>query len=240
MNAEVKLSTLSELGIDVLPRKGKFVSLPLQTTLEAPCSLKWTNFQHSLELGAFSYQVSGNCFAGKIGRYCSFGENVEIGRQNHPLTWASTSPIFYIGNKIFDQISHLPNYKEYESYKFNTSSAPTKVKFTTIGNDVWIGHGAQIMAGVSIGDGAVVAAGAVVSKNVPPYAVVAGNPAQIKKMRINPEWISPLLRFKWWRFAPWDLQHLDPSNMGEFVKGISLLDKKNEYNPKKINMKDIN
>ena len=60
MNAEVKLSTLSELGIDVLPRKGKFVSLPLQTTLEAPCSLKWTNFQHSLELGAFSYQVSGN------------------------------------------------------------------------------------------------------------------------------------------------------------------------------------
>ena len=239
MKTEIKLSTLKELGIDVLPRSGKFVSLPLQTTLEAPCSLKWVKFEHSLELGAFSYQVSGSCFAGKIGRYCSFGENVEIGRQNHPLTWASTSPIFYLGNKVFDQISHLPGYKEYESFKFKTSSAPTKVKFTTIGNDVWIGHGAQIMAGVSIGDGAVVAAGAVVSKNVPPYAVVAGNPAQIKKMRVDPRWISPFLRLQWWRFAPWHLQHLDPSNVVEFVKGVSLLDKKDEYKPKKINVIDI-
>ena len=81
---------------------------------------------------------------------------------------------------------------------------------TTIGNDVWIGHGATVVAGVTIGDGAVVAQGAVVARDVPPYAVVAGNPAVIKKFRLPPHLISPMLRCRWWRFAPWQLAHLDP------------------------------
>ncbi|MEP4309738.1 MAG: antibiotic acetyltransferase, partial [Lentilitoribacter sp.] len=78
----------------------------------------------------------------------------------------------------------------------------TKVKVTTIGNDVWIGHGALIKAGVTIGDGAIIAAHSVVARDVPAYATVAGNPAVIKKFRLPPELITPMVRCKWWEYAP--------------------------------------
>ena len=69
-----------------------------------------------------------------------------------------------------------------------------------IGNDVWIGMNTTIYSGVDIGDGAVVAGNAVVTKSVPPYAVVAGNPARIVKYRFTPDIIEKLLKYKWWNF----------------------------------------
>ena len=89
---------------------------------------------------------------------------------------------------------------------------------TTIENDVWIGHGAFIRAGVRVGTGAVVAAHAVVVKNVPPYAVVAGNPATIKKFRINSQHIGPLLALQWWRYAAWDLADLPLDDVAQFME----------------------
>src|SRR3990167_8768977 len=68
----------------------------------------------------------------------------------------------------------------------------------TIGNDVWIGEGVRVMQGVTIGDGAIIGAGAVVAKDVPPYAVVAGNPATVRKYRFSPWVIERLLKLKWW------------------------------------------
>ncbi len=68
----------------------------------------------------------------------------------------------------------------------------------TIGNDVWIGSGALILSGASIGDGAVVAAHSVVTKPVPPYAIVAGNPARVVKYRFDEATIQELLALKWW------------------------------------------
>ncbi|MDO8392273.1 MAG: DapH/DapD/GlmU-related protein [Actinomycetota bacterium] len=70
-----------------------------------------------------------------------------------------------------------------------------------IGNDVWIGSDAIILSGVAIGDGAVVAAGAVVTKSVPPYSVVAGNPAGVLRLRFDERSIQRLLVVKWW---DWD------------------------------------
>ena len=72
-----------------------------------------------------------------------------------------------------------------------------------IGNDVWIGVSSYILNGVTIGDGAIVAAYSIVTKDVPPYALVAGNPAQIKKYRFSPEIIRKLLKIKWW---DWDVE----------------------------------
>lgn len=207
------------------------VSLPVQSRIEAPSSLKWTQYEHSLHLGAFSYQVSGYCFAARIGRYCSFGESVQIGRQDHPLTWISTSPAYYLGDRLFSLGDDFRDAKKYHSYKFSFQGPPTKAKITKIGNDVWIGHGAYISAGVTIGDGAIVAAHAVVAKDVPPYAVVAGNPAVIKKYRLPAELISPILRSGWWRFAPWQMQHLDPSDPVRFVEGISQMRNEPEFAP---------
>jgi chloramphenicol O-acetyltransferase type B len=234
----VSNKTLEALGIEVLRRGLSWsVSLPAHTRIEAPASLKWTEYDHSIELGAFSYQVSGYCFGARIGRYCSFGEGVQIGRQNHPMSWVSTSPAFYLGDKLFDLGDHFQNAAAYHSYKFKFQGPPTKARITTIGHDVWIGHGAYIGAGVTIGDGAVVGAHAVVSRDVPPYAVVAGNPAVIKKFRVPPSLISPLLRSRWWRFAPWQMTHLDPSNTHDFVMGILAMTEAEPFQPEVFDMK---
>lgn len=227
MNEQVSIPWLKSHGIEVLNRgKGlaNKVALPRNTRIEAPASLKWTQYEFKLELGAFSYQVSGYCFGAKIGRYCSFGEEVQIGRQNHPMSWISTSPAFYLGDRLFELEDGFEGSERYHNYAFNFEGPPTTPKITTIGNDVWIGHGAQIMAGVTIGDGAIVASGAVVSKDVPPYATVAGNPAVIKKWRVPPLFVSPLLRTKWWRYAPWQLAHLDPTDIQGFLQGVQKID----------------
>jgi tetrahydrodipicolinate N-succinyltransferase len=71
-------------------------------------------------------------------------------------------------------------------------------KHVTVGNDVWTGHNVNVMAGVSVGDGAIIAAGSVVTKNVPPYAIVAGVPATAKRLRFPERTIERLLRLRWW------------------------------------------
>jgi acetyltransferase-like isoleucine patch superfamily enzyme len=70
-----------------------------------------------------------------------------------------------------------------------------------IGNDVWVGAGAIILSGVSIGDGAIVAAGAVVTKDVPPYAIVGGNPAKLIRYRFSEDQIAKLLSISWWNWS---------------------------------------
>lgn len=219
-------------GVEVLPRSsGKQLKLPVGTRLEAPSSLKWTEYQHSLELGAFSYHVSGYAFAARVGRYCSFGEGVQIGRQNHPTDWASTSPAFYLKDRLFDIGEGFHGAEEFHADQTCAQGPSTTVRITKIGNDVWIGHGAYIAAGVTIGHGALVAAHAVVVKDVPPFAVVAGNPAVIKKWRLAPELISPMLRCAWWRFAPWQLKPLCPADPARFIHNVMHLSAEHVFEP---------
>ncbi len=217
---QVSTKALCNKGIEVLDRPGGTISLPEKTIIEAPSGLKWTKYEHSLSLGAFSYQVSGYCAGANIGRYCSFGEDVQIGRQSHPTTWASTSPAFYLGDRIFDLKDGFTGSSDYHTYSSSPSEAPTKLKLTEIGHDVYIGHGAFISAGVTIGTGAIVAAKSVVAKDVPDYAIVAGNPAVIKGFRLPTSIISPLLKSNWWQFAPWQLSHLDPAKPFAFLQGV--------------------
>ncbi len=236
---DISIRRLRQRGVEVLSRGDLgmgTVTLPLQTRIEAPASLKWTQYEHSLHLGAFSYQASGYAFAARIGRYCSFGEDVQIGRQNHPLHLISTSPAFYLGDAMFDLGTGFAGSEAWREYAFSHTTPPTTARETHIGNDVWIGHGAYIAAGVTIGDGAVVAGHAVVTKPVPPYAVVAGNPAVIKKYRIDPLFISPMLRSRWWRFAPWQLAHLDISKPMAFVVGVNAIDGATAFAPDVVDL----
>lgn len=233
----VPIQHLAAKGVEVLPRgPSGSVDLPRSSRLEAPSSLKWTKYEHSLELGAFSYQVSGYCCAAQIGRYCSFGEDVQIGRQNHPTDWVSTSPAFYLGDRLFDLGDDFADAAAYHNHAFEYDGPATRLQKTRIGNDVWIGHGAYVAAGITIGDGAIVAARAVVVKDVPPYAVVAGNPSVIKKMRVPSHFISPLLKLQWWQFAPWQLTHLDPSKIGAFLQGLSKMERTAAFAPQVINL----
>jgi len=119
-----------------------------------------------------------------VGSFTSIANNVVIGGAQHPMDWVSMSPVFYEG-------------KDSVKTKFSEHIRPDALK-TKVGNDVWIGQGALIKAGVSIGDGAVVGMGSVVTKNVAPYCIVAGNPARLIKKRFDEDIIDNLLQLKWW------------------------------------------
>jgi acetyltransferase-like isoleucine patch superfamily enzyme len=117
-----------------------------------------------------------------IGSYCSLGENVTlITGGGHRTELASTWPMENILRGVA-----------------NPSRTYYSTANTTIGNDVWIGHGAIITGGVTIGNGAVVSAGSVVYASIPSYAVVLGNPARIIKYRFSKSIREALERIKWW------------------------------------------
>ena len=120
-----------------------------------------------------------------IGKFCSIANYVFIGGAEHPMQWVSTSP-------VFQNAKHSGPTKRFAKHNLPAS------KRTIIENDVWIAHGAIIKAGVKIGNGAVVGAGAIVTKDVPPYAIVAGNPAKIIKYRFDEKTIQGLLNSQWW------------------------------------------
>jgi acetyltransferase-like isoleucine patch superfamily enzyme len=93
----------------------------------------------------------------------------------------------------------------------------------TFGHDVWVGQGAMFSGGVTIGTGAVVAARALVTRDVPPYAIVGGTPAKIIRMRFSEELVQRLLESRWWRFGPDVLQPLDVRDPEGFVDRLAAL-----------------
>jgi acetyltransferase-like isoleucine patch superfamily enzyme len=216
--------------------------LPRNTVLEPPCGIKWMQVEYSLRMGAFSYAVNGYYFHVSIGRYTSIGEQVQIGRGDHPTTWLSTSPAFYRGQPLFDVGEDFAGAAEFHAYRpsLPRGAAPTVLKHTSIGNDVYIGHGAFIRPGIMIGDGAIIGACAVVTKDVAPYTVVAGNPAQFRKFRVPPELISPLLQAAWWQFAPWQLTGIDVTNPRAALDGLEQrMGTLQPYAPQVVSISDL-
>ncbi|MBX3199350.1 MAG: type B chloramphenicol O-acetyltransferase [Labilithrix sp.] len=121
-----------------------------------------------------------------IGSFSSIGTGVSFimaGNQGHRLEWASTFPFFYMTE---------------EPAFAGASDGYQAAGDTVIGNDVWIGAEAVIMAGVRVGDGAVIASRAVVTKDVEPYAIVGGNPAKPIRKRFTDDEIEKLLEMQWW------------------------------------------
>lgn len=233
------IKRLRDAGVSTLLQPGPI--LPDEVFFEPPCSIKWMQIHHSLHLGAFSYGVSGFYFGCRIGRYCSFGEQVQIGRHSHPMHWVSTSPFFY---QSFDSVldMNLPvDIELLPSRDFKRKTVPTVAKITNIGNDVWIGHGAFILPGVTIGDGAVVAAQSVVTKDVPPYGIVAGSPAKLIRYRFDQKIIEMLLDVQWWDFAPWQLKGVDVDDVLSFVAHVKALREAGSipYAPQKLNVLEI-
>ena len=145
------------------------------------------------EVGSYTYGhndieiIHGN--EGKtlrIGKFCSIAKGVIVFLgANHRVDWFTTYPFGHYKQEEFPKVK-----KEH--------GHPSTKGDVTIGNDVWIATNATIMSGVRIGDGAVIAANSVVTKDVPPYTIVAGNPAKQIRKRFSDEVINKLLELKWW------------------------------------------
>ncbi len=139
---------------------------------------------HGVEIGAYTH---GGCFVphafGRnttIGRYSSIARTAFAATLDHPTEFKGMHGFFFNSN-----LGYTDHVREYGQL--------------SVGNDVWLGHNAVISSNVtSIGDGAVIGAGAVVFKDVPPYAVVVGNPGRVVRYRFDPETIERLRAEAWW------------------------------------------
>lgn len=150
------------------------------------------------EIGSYSYlSPNSSLICTKVGKFCSIASNCQIGLPSHSLKYISTSPIFTEKNNALKQ-------------RWITQNHFSPFNKTTIGNDVWIGASSIIIGGIIIGDGAVIAAGSVVTKDVPPYAIVGGTPAKIIKYRFSQEVITKLLQISWWDFSQTKLKKILP------------------------------
>lgn len=159
-----------DIPLNIIPRIGQGALINKKVSFESK----------DVMIGEYTYINGGYIYKSRIGKFCSIGYGISIGPGEHYTERISTFPL---SNRALGQ--------EDES-EFVIKG------LTIIGNDVWIGNNAIIMQGVKIGDGAVVAAGAVVTKNVPPYAIVGGVPAKILRYRFNDNIIEKLLQLKWW------------------------------------------
>src|SRR4029078_10019241 len=133
-------------GVECFLAGGAHISEDL--VVEPPSSIKWMSTYGQVSLGAFSYAVSGYFQDTAIGRYTSIGESVQIGRGSHAMDWLSTSPFFYLQERMFnigDQFAAGPQYFGYLPERPPRGVAPTHTRKIVIGNDVWIGHGAFVM-----------------------------------------------------------------------------------------------
>lgn len=135
-------------------------------------------------------RIKNNCqiYNTTIGAFCALAQNVKVGAGEHPIYFTSTNAIFYSKSKSYKSFSD----NEYFHDEHDVIN---------IGHDVWFGANSSVVGNVNIGSGAVIAYGAVVTKDVPPYAVVGGVPAKIIKMRFSDDVIERLLEIKWWNLS---------------------------------------
>ena len=186
----------------IYPRKGDFQTVYLRNVIKGP-NIEvgeytiYNDFEHDpvdFEKNNVLYHYPVNGDRLKIGKFCSIacGAKFLFTSANHALGSLSTYtfPIFF---------------DEWDLDAKDIASAWDNRGDITIGNDVWIGYGAVILSGVTIGDGAIIGARAVVTRDVPPYTIVGGVPAKPIRKRFDDETVEKLLALKWW---DWDYEKI--------------------------------
>jgi virginiamycin A acetyltransferase len=161
---------------------------------------------HYIDIGMYTY---GGCFSPdnvpggtSIGRYCSFAEKFRILDANHPAKFKSLHPFFF--NPVLGYV---------DDFLISRTQL-------MIGNDVWVGHAAIILPSVmKIENGAIIGAGCVVTENVPPYAVVVGNPGRVIKYRFDEKTIDKIQQSKWWEKNITDIK-ADLHEFSTYIKEI--------------------
>ena len=192
----------------------------------------WFKTNTLFQCGAFSYSFSKIYADVSVGRYSSISHGFTDFSKIHPVDFVTSSPV--TTDDYYRELAHQHG-RDWKILPFDTDYGRI-----VIGNDCWIGTRVMVKGGITIHDGAVVAAGSVVTKDVPPYAIVGGNPARIIKMRFDDRIIEKMLQIRWWDYAYWDLNMLNWRDPEEFtrmfedhVEGI------NRFHPRKIKFSDL-
>lgn len=141
-----------------------------------------------------------------VGKFCSIADNVSLGTTFHPTDYLSTHPFTYFSSMRLGCLG------KQESFVYK--------KPVQIGNDVWIGKGSVIMDGISVGDGAIIGTHAVVTHDVPPYAIVVGVPARVLRYRFDKNTIKDLLNLRWWELDDNTISKLPFSNIQNCIKEL--------------------
>ncbi len=164
---------------------------------------------NSVSIGKYSY-IGNDCFMVNvdIGAFCSIADRVCIGGANHPIERVSSSPVFHEGANVMG--------KNFQSFSYEDTPK------ANIGNDVWIGIGSIVKAGVTIHNGAVVGAGSVVTHDVPAYEIWAGNPARKIRDRFDKETAEKLEKSLWWTKPDAEIKELSEhfDDVATFVGGL--------------------
>ncbi|WP_241507416.1 CatB-related O-acetyltransferase [Pseudomonas sp. AFG_SD02_1510_Pfu_092] len=181
-----------------------------EARIEAPVQLGHIRIEsRQVSIGAHTYIRSDSTLSlvASIGRFCSIGSGCTLGQEKntHPSAWVSSHPFQYENNRL--------------------AYAPA-VTHANIGHDVWIGAEATVLEGVTVGTGAIIATRALVTRDVPPYAIVGGNPARIIRFRHPDELIARLLASKWWELEIDTLKALPLDNPSQFLQAIETLERK--------------
>ena len=190
------------VGMDVIVDEDSFVK---DCSLGNNVQINRRNFIIDSNIGDYTYTGSNTTLKHvKVGKYCSISWNVSCGGAFHDYECLSTSP--------FHQLKQFGFVAENEKVPF---------KKIEIGNDVWIGMNSCILSGgIKVGNGAVIGSGSIVTKDVPDYAIVVGNPARILKYRFDDEIIEYLKQIKWWNFP----KEIIKENISVFKNKITLDD----------------
>ena len=169
----------STLGDNLIVGENTFIQ---NSSLEDNVQINRSNMIVNSTIGSYSYTGMNTVIKHtSVGKFCSISWNVSASGGGHNYNAITPHPFI-----------HLP------SFGIVSEKTDLEIKHISIGNDVWIGMNSCILQGITIGNGAVIGAGSVVTKDVPPYAIVAGNPARIIKYRFDSEMIDKLLSLQWW------------------------------------------
>lgn len=177
---------------------------------------------HSVFIGSlgFGSYIGTRCsISAEIGRFTSIASDVTCVSGRHPVgyPYATTSPLFFslIPNRVRKGMTFATK-ELFEEHKYAVREKKLSVK---IGSDCWIGQGAKLIEGITIGDGAIILAYAVVTKDVPPYAIVGGIPAKVIRYRFSPEDIAFFNKVQWWNQPlEWFKYHSELLNDVEALK----------------------